>query len=155
MGIMSASPPAILEHKKQPFLKAFLKTGKVAPATRAVRISRDAVYDWLRADPSFRREFNRAKREKYDSKTSALSECLEFFLSIVKPILPANLYPRVVAATNLTLSTRHYNAGASPATRPASRKEVRLPSFDVHPETAISENGGSRDLHQGKNGTHS
>ena len=103
---MSATATAILEHKKQPFLKALLRFGKVAPATRAVRISRDAVYDWRRADPKFRREFDAAKKNHYDHETGALSECFEFFLSIVKPILPSDHYTRVVAATNLKLTTR-------------------------------------------------
>lgn len=150
MGVMSATSTAILEHKKEPFLKAFLRTGKVAPATRAVRISRDAVYDWLRADPSFRRQFNLAKKNKFDQETGALCECLEFFLAIVKPIVSSDVYPRIVAATNLTLTQRKFKDGASSTARPASRK-VRLPSFDVHPEPANSENGGSRGR-TGKNG---
>ncbi len=148
MGVMSSTAPAILEHKKEPFLKSFLRFGKVAPATRAVRISRDAVYDWLRSDPNFRRQFNFAKKNKFDSQTSQLSECLEFFLSVVKPIIPSDLYPRVVAATNLTLTQRKFKVGSGSTVRAASRK-VRLPSFDVHPESANSVNGGSG---TGKNG---
>ncbi len=112
MGIMSQIATAILEHKKQPFLKAFLRTGKVAPATRAVRISRDAVYDWLRADPSFRRDFNSVKRGVFDHKTVALTECFEFFLAVIRPVLPAEQYQKVVAATNLTLTTRQFKAGS-------------------------------------------
>jgi hypothetical protein len=142
---------AILEHKKEPFLKAFQRTGKVAPATRAVRISRDAVYDWLRDDSSFRRRFNEAKRNKYDAKTGQLSECMEFFLSVVKPIVPSEVFPRIVSAINLTLATRKFKDGSTATGRTASRKSTRLPSFDVFPESANSENGGSRD--QGKNGT--
>ncbi len=151
MDVMSASSPAILEHKKEPFLKAFLRTGKVAPATRAVRISRDAVYDWLRSDSSFRRQFNLAKKNKFDHETGALSECFEFFLSVVKPIVPSELYPRVVAAINLALTQRKFKVGTSSTVRPASRK-VGLPSFDVHPEPANSVNDGSRGS-TGKNGT--
>ncbi len=160
---MSANAPAILEHKKQPFLKAFLRTGKVAPATRAVRISRDAVYDWLRADSAFRRDFNRAKRGKFDHETVQLAECMEVFLSIIKPIIPAELYHRVIATINLTLTNRKFKAGSTStdnrlsdnrlSVRTASRKQGRLPSFDVHPEPANSVNGGSRVLPPGKNET--
>ncbi len=153
MGVMSSTATAILEHKKQPFLKAFLRTGKVAPATRAVRISRDAVYDWLRADPDFRRDFNRAKRGNFDRQTSELALSFEYFLSVIRPVIPAKLYPKVVATINLTLTNRQFKAGSTATGRTASRKQVRLPSFDVHPEPANSMNGGSRVLPQGKNET--
>ncbi len=149
---MSATAIAILEHKKLPFLKAFQRSGKVAPATRAVRISRDAVYDWLRSDPNFRREFNRAKRDKFDRQTSELALSFEYFLHVIKPLIPSDLYPRVVAAINLTLTTRKFKDGSTSTGRAASRKTTRLPSFDVHPETAISEDDRSRDFIQGKNG---
>jgi len=148
---MGHNSTAILEHKKQPFLKAFLRTGKVAPATRSVRISRDAVYDWLRADPSFRRDFNSAKRVAFDKKTAALAESFDFFLSVVRPILPRELYPRVLAAISLTLANRRFKDGSNSTARTASRNKARLPSFDVHPELANSEDDGSRDLAQGKN----
>lgn len=153
MGVMSATAHAILEHKKQPFLKAFLRTGKVAPAARAARVSRDFVYDALKNDASFRRQFNLAKRGIYDHRTAALSECFEFFLAIVKPIVPSDIYPRVVAAMNLTLMQRNFKDGSSSTAHSASRKQVRLPSFDVHPESANSVNDGSRNLHSGKNET--
>ncbi len=152
MGVMSETATAILEHKKLPFLKAFIRTGKVAPATRAVRISRDAVYDWLRADSSFRRQFNQAKKSHFDHETGALAECFEFFLSVVKPIVTSDLYTRIVAATNLKLTTRKFKVGSSSTARAASRKVIGLPSFDAHPESANSVNGGSRG-HTGKNGS--
>jgi len=150
MGVMSSTATAILEHKKQPFLKAFLRFGKVAPAARIVRVSRDAIYDWRRDDPDFRRQFNLAKKNKFDSHTSQLAECLEFFLSVVKPIIPSDLYPRVVAATNLTLTQRKFKDGSGSTARTASRK-VRFPSFDVHPESANSVSGGNQGQ-TGKNG---
>ncbi len=153
---MSATAIAILEHKKQPFLKAFLRTGKVAPAARAVRISRDAVYDWRRDDPTFRREFNNAKRGAFDHKTSELALSFEYFLAAIRPVLPADVYPRVVAQINLTLTNRKFKAGSTStgnrlSVRTTSRKQAGLPSFDVHPESANSVNGGSRDHAQGKN----
>lgn len=145
-----ASSPAILEHKKEPFLKALRRSGKVVPAARAVRISPDAIYDWLRADASFRRGFNQAKRERFDDETAQLSEALDLFLAIVRPIIPTELYPRIVAATNLTLSQRKFKEGSHSTVRTSSRK-VRFPSFDVHPESANSGDFGNRV--QGKNET--
>ncbi len=144
---------AILEHKKEPFLNALMRTGgKVAPACRAVRISRDAVYDWRHADAKFRRAFDNAKKSAFDNQTGALSECFEFFLSIIKPVIPSQYYTASVAALNLSLTNRNLKAGTASTVRSASRKRQRLPSFDVHPELADSENGGSRHA-QGKNGT--
>ncbi len=150
---MSSASTAILEHKKQPFLKAFVRTGKVAPATRAARISRDAVYDWLRVDPKFRKAFQIAKRQRYDHETVVLSEALDVLLSVIKPIIPSELYPRVVAATNLTLSQRKFKDASSSTVRVSSRKEVRFTSVDVHPEKANLGNGVNR--RDGKNGPYS
>lgn len=150
MGVMSSSPIAILERKKDPFLKAFLRYGKVAPATRAVRISRDAVYDWRRSDPDFRRKFNQAKRERYDHETKIMAIILDLVLESIRPVVPSDVYPKAVAAANLKLSNRRFKDDASPTVRVTSRK-ARFPSFDVHPEPASSENDGSRDP-QGKNG---
>ncbi len=147
---MSAGTTAILEHKKLPFLKAFQRSGKVAPATRMVRISRDAVYDWLRADANFRREFNRAKRERYDRQTSELALSFEYFLSLIKPIITPDTFLRVVAVVNLALTNRKFKDGPNLVARAASRKQVRLPSFDVYPESANSEEDGSRGRSQGK-----
>lgn len=148
---MSEPSLAILEHKKEPFLKAFVRSGKVAPATRAVRISRDAVYDWIKADPVFRRQFQKAKRERFDSQTVILSQSFDLFLATVKPIVPADLFTRIVAATNLTLSKRKFKVDASSTVSITSRKKERFPSFEAHPEPANSGlNGGSRGP-QGKN----
>lgn len=142
---------AILEYKKAPFLRAFVRTGKVAPATRAVRISRDAVYDWLRADATFRREFTAAQRDRYNAQTVALYGALDDFLTIAKTAIPASQIPTLTAAVNLALTNRRFNAASRSTSRAASRS-VRSPSFDVYPEPANSVNGGGRDQ-TGKNGS--
>lgn len=148
---MNFAPIAILEHKKEPFLKAFIRTGKIAPATRSARISRDAVYDWLRIDPIFRKAFQKAKRQKYDHQTATLSEAIDILLAVVKPLAPAELYPRIVAAVNLMLSQRKFKDAPSPTARSTSRNKVRFPSVEVHAEPASSSDRGNRFEH-GKNG---
>jgi hypothetical protein len=151
---MGRMPSAIarLEHKKEPFLKELQRTGKVVPACRAVRISPDAIYDWIRFSPTFRRQFKLAKKNRFDAKTAELSRALDVFLRVVEPLLSTELYRKVVVATTFELTKRKFNEDAVSTGRASSRMKVRSPSFDVQSESANSENGGDRSL-TGKNGT--
>jgi hypothetical protein len=49
--------------KKPAFLKAFIATGSLTEAAKAVKIDRGAHYDWLRDDPAYAEAFERARIE--------------------------------------------------------------------------------------------
>ncbi len=94
---MPSSTHARKEHRKLPFLKAFARIGTVARAAKASRISRDAVYDWRRNDPSFERAFQNAKRRHDNELFATVDSAVVFFKDVIRPIIPENLWPRVVA----------------------------------------------------------
>ncbi len=149
---MPLGPTPRLQHKKEPFLRALQRVGKVVPAARAVKISCDAVYDWIHSDPSFRRQFNLAKKNRFDSKTALMSDALDIFLRIAAPIVGPELYRQVVAAAHLGLTNHKFKEVSRSTARASSRNNTRFPSFDIYPEVATPANGGSR-ANLGKNGT--
>jgi hypothetical protein len=93
------------ERRKLPFLKALARIGTISGAARASRISRDAVYDWLRADPSFSREFQSAKRCHEKEPFEVVHASVGFFKDVIHPIIPVDLWPKVVV--ELALAVTH------------------------------------------------
>jgi hypothetical protein len=138
--------------KKQSFLKAFVRFGKVWPAARAVRISRDAVYDWLRLDPAFRRDFEQAKRVHQSEETRKLSEHLDFFCRIVRPVVPLTVWPRIAAAVNLAVTNQQFKKADRSTVIVLSRKSARFLTSPQLRSMATLEIGVGNRMKQGKNG---
>ena len=51
---------ALKQHKKNPFLEAYVCRGDISSAARSVGISRFSVHNWLHKDPAFARAFENA-----------------------------------------------------------------------------------------------
>jgi hypothetical protein len=142
-----------LKERKAPlFLKAFVRFGKVWPAARAARISRDAIYDWLRNDPSFRRDFEEAKRVHASAETAKLSHHLDFFCAVVRPVVPPTIWPRIAAAVNLAVAKKtQFKKDDLSTVVVLSRRSVRFSMPIAARGVATSVGIGNRDHHQGKN----
>ncbi len=86
------------EHRKSPFLKAFARVGTISGAAKAARISRDAVHDWRRNDPSFARMFAQAKRRHKSEAFPGLDSSVVFLKSVIKPFIPQSQWLSISAA---------------------------------------------------------
>jgi hypothetical protein len=102
MGIVTPSK-AHKERRKFPFLKAFARIGTISGAAKACRISRDAVHDWRRNDESFARAFEHAKRQHEDEPFRSVESSLIFFTDVVRPIIPAEAWPKVASALAIAI----------------------------------------------------
>nr|DAP11675.1 MAG TPA: Terminase small subunit [Caudoviricetes sp.] len=61
------------EDKKALFLKAFAQSrGIIAPACRAIAMTRQSYYNWLENDPAFAEEVEAIRQEQIDTVESAL-----------------------------------------------------------------------------------
>ena len=102
------------EHRKAPFLKAFTALGTISRAAKATRISRNAVHDWLRNDPSFRREFIHAKKKHKSIYLVDAETAFSLFMNAIRRIIPSDLWPKGVSEAAIALSNlksgRHYAA---------------------------------------------
>lgn len=62
-----------VEDKKALFLKAFAQSrGIIAPACRAIKLTRPTYYNWMDSDPSFAEEVEAIRQEQIDNVESAL-----------------------------------------------------------------------------------
>lgn len=100
---MGAMARARNETRKLPFLKALVRTGTISGAAKASRISRDAVYDWRRNDPSFERAFLNAKRRHENEPFALVESAMVMFKDVVRPVVPATLWPRITAEITLAM----------------------------------------------------
>nr|DAS27921.1 MAG TPA: Terminase small subunit [Caudoviricetes sp.] len=67
-----------VEDKKALFLKAFTQSrGIIAPACRAVSMTRQLYYKWLEDDPSFAEAVEAIRQEQIDTVESALLNKIE------------------------------------------------------------------------------
>lgn len=149
---MSNAQTAFKERHKPRFLRAFSRIGKIAPAAKATRISRDAVYDWLRTDEGFRRCFLQAREVCEGIQAEAFREHVWMFYAIVKDFIPLKLQPAVITELNIKLSQIEFKKGKSSTAWTLSRTKDRLPSSPFQ-RMATLEDGGSRALYPGKNGS--
>jgi hypothetical protein len=106
---MAAFSIAHKEHRKGPFLKAFARTGKIGAAARASRISRDAVHDWRRNDPTFASAFIAAKSAYRSLESQQLQQCADFILASIRPSIPVEFWPRVSSVVALAVANRRFN----------------------------------------------
>ena len=90
-------PHARKEHRKLPLLKAFARMGTIARAAKACRLSRDAVYDWRRNDPSFERAFHNARRKFKEGSFDVVRSSVGFCKDVIQPLIPLELWPKVSA----------------------------------------------------------
>ncbi len=104
MGVMTASTRARKEHRKLPFLKAFVRIGTISGAAKAARISREQVHRWIRTDESFAREYAHAKRRHENEPFRALESSLIFFTDIVRPLIQREAWPRVATALAIAVA---------------------------------------------------
>jgi hypothetical protein len=88
---------AYKENRKIPFLKALARIGTISGAARTVRISRDAVHDWRRNDPSFERLFQMAKLRHAESIDVSLETAFSLFENIAHRVVPQHLWARLSA----------------------------------------------------------
>lgn len=132
------------EQKQKSFLKAFARSGKVAPAAKAVRISRDAVYDWLRLYPAFRLAMRDAKAVAASlAKRPAFRDVVWTFFRAVRDFIPTRDHARVLVELNITLAQIEFNRGAMAHLAASSRPMVRFPA-PSGPGTANPGGAGSR-----------
>jgi hypothetical protein len=80
-----------------------MRHGSIVRASSAARVSRETVHRWLRADPTFRREFEQCKRRRIDEEFQSLDACLSLFTQVVRPILPSSLWPKVSAELHIAV----------------------------------------------------
>nr|DAY26079.1 MAG TPA: Terminase small subunit [Caudoviricetes sp.] len=67
-----------VEDKKALFLKAFAQSrGIIAPACRAISMTRQIYYKWLEDDPSFAEAVEAIRQEQIDTVESALLNKIE------------------------------------------------------------------------------
>ncbi len=100
---MGTMPRAHKEHRKLPFLKTFARIGTIIGAAKVCRISRDAIHDWRRNDPSFERAFQNAKRRHENEPFEIVESTIVMLKDVVRPIVPANLWPRITAEIALAM----------------------------------------------------
>lgn len=100
MGTMAR---AHKEHRKLPFLKALSRIGTIVGAAKFCRISRDAVHDWRGNDPSFERAFQNAKRRHENEPFELVESTIVMVKDVVRPVIPANLWPRITAEITLAM----------------------------------------------------
>lgn len=121
MGVMSPYHKARKEHRKLPFLKAFVRIGTISGAAKACRISRDAVHDWINNDESFSREVAHAKRRRDEEAFMDVDAALVFMTGVIRPAIPKDVWPRVasalaIAVANLKNDLKGGRRHASPLT---------------------------------------
>lgn len=92
--------------RQNPFLNALARIGTTAGAARAARISRDAVYDWRRTDPSFERLFKQALKKHQAADELGIETALGFFENVARRAIPQPYWARLsaelaIAVTNL------------------------------------------------------
>lgn len=92
------------EHRKLPFLKAFVRIGSITGAAKASRISRDAVHDWRRNDPSFERAFQHAKRKHAQAPFDIVHSAVKFCKDVIKPVIPFELWPKIAAELAIAIA---------------------------------------------------
>lgn len=132
------------EHRKLPFLKAFARIGSISGAAKASRISRDAVYDWRRNDPSFERQFQNARHTYENQPFATVDSSLIFFKDIIRPIVPAAYWPRISA--ELALATTNLKNGLKEGRHrrldaPSVKSAVVSLSLDGFADVAIPNRG--------------
>ncbi len=67
-----------VEDKKALFLKAFAQSrGIIAPACRAIAMTRQSYYNWMENDPAFAEEVEAIRQEQIDTVESALLNKIE------------------------------------------------------------------------------
>ncbi len=135
MGRMMAFRPARKEHRKSPFLKAFVRIGTISGAARAVRISRDAVHDWIRNDESFARQLEHAKRKHLDEPFRSLESSLVLVSDVVRPLVAPELWPRIAAALAIAVAHLKHDLTGSIA-RPGKVAKGSL-AHDAFEEVAV------------------
>src|ERR1044072_5008018 len=113
---MAAASIARKGLKKGPFLKALARLGKIGRAAAAVKISRDAIHDWQRNDPFFARAVSAAKAAFQNADQAALQVHCDFFLSVIKPLVTDEEWPRISSSIALAIANRifktEFNEGA-------------------------------------------
>lgn len=131
---------------------AFARLGKVRPAAKAVSISRDLVYDWLRADANFAADFTEAHKVFSSvSSPERLRQYVWFFFSIAKDYLGPRNQTQLLVDINIALSKLEFKRSLDSTVDASSRKKFRSPS-SAHPlGQANPSDDGDRTL-QGKNG---
>jgi hypothetical protein len=76
----------------------------VASATRKVGLDRSTFYDWLKSNPVFVSELNRAEREKIDSMRAQLRELADVAMATLKQMLTGtNVSPAVQLRAAITV----------------------------------------------------
>ncbi len=95
---------SVRQQKKSRFVKAFARIGTITGAAKASRVSRDAVYDWIKNDESFVRQFAHAKRQHDNEPFQSLDTSLTFFTDLVKPIIPVSVWPKVASTLALAIA---------------------------------------------------
>lgn len=132
---MQPTPRAHKEKKKVPFLKALARLGGISKASKAIRISRDAVHDWRRNDPAFAASFLLAKKAfKEKPETLSIDDALVFFTDALRRVVPDSIWARVHSRMQIAVSERKFRArGRSDSQRSSRNKEVDVSM----PETAI------------------
>jgi hypothetical protein len=68
---------------------ALIRGATVTDATKQANVDRTTFYFWLRSDPSFQAELNRAKQEQIDAMRSQLHGLAETAVSTVREMLTA------------------------------------------------------------------
>lgn len=91
-------------NKKLVFLKAFARVGSISGAARAVRISRDAVHDWINRDESFARQFDHAKCRRKEDPFQSLNSSLIFITDVIRPHISRDAWPRVASAIAIAMA---------------------------------------------------
>jgi hypothetical protein len=92
------------EHRKFPFLKALSVLGSISRAAKATRVSRDFVYDCKKNDPTFARGLAHALRQYKNQEFADIESTLVFFTDIVRPIIPAECWPRIASELAIAMS---------------------------------------------------
>lgn len=122
---MTAQGQALKERKKGPFLRAFLRVGKIGRAAAQVHVSRDAVHDWRRSDPVFAKAFEVARETFRTADNSQLQDHAEFLLREIRSTIPAELWPAVTATIALAIANRRFRTHfKEQALRPAPSRTV-------------------------------
>jgi hypothetical protein len=142
---MTSSTRAHKEAKKEPFLKALADFGSIAKATRAVRISRDAIHDWRRNDPAFAAAFLLAKAAfKTKPEILSIDDAMDFFTDAIRPFVPVALWPRIHSRIQIAASERKFKAHGHAASAVPSRApqvSVPLPSHAYERANSSAGNG--------------
>jgi len=146
---MAAFRTASRAHRKGTFLRAFARIGRIGAAARASRISRDAIHDWRRADPVFRRAFLVAKSEFHSTDSEHLRMHADFFLQAIRPHVAPPDWPATLSAVHLAVANRMFktqcnDAAALQADR-TSRDAADLSGAHIaRPACACDGTGGIR-----------